>query len=458
MCDRVGVLYAGRLVEEGPVDTVLPIPRHPYTVGLLRCIPARRRPEGSVAGSTRSRASCRASARPLSAASSRDRCASGRRPLPDGGAAPLRARRPARRRCFYHDRAQTLPREHGGRPRVAGGRPRRGAPARVRLTWARCSSSTGHDVHALVGVQRGDLAGRDARARRRVGERQDDARAHAARDRRHRRRVPCELDGRDARPLRYQKRTTDDLRSLQIVFQNPDSALNRRHSVRRILRALDEEADRDQRLRGRTLALSELVEPVRITERYAHRRSRCSSPVASSSGSRSPGRSPATRSSSCATSRRRALDVSVQAAILNLLVELQDQKQRLVPVHQPRPRRRALHLRPDRGALPRSPDGAGRCRVVFGGPHHPYTEALLSAVPDDRRRRARAHPARGRHPERCEPAEWAASFHTRCPRKVGAICETTEPPLVEVEGGHLMRCHIPIDELRTLQRKETVEA
>jgi peptide/nickel transport system ATP-binding protein len=39
MCERVGVLYAGRLVEEGPVETVLHDPRHPYTVGLLRCIP-----------------------------------------------------------------------------------------------------------------------------------------------------------------------------------------------------------------------------------------------------------------------------------------------------------------------------------------------------------------------------------------------------------------------------------
>src|SRR5207244_1340136 len=39
MCERVGVLYAGRLVEEGMVDQVLGDPRHPYTVGLLRCIP-----------------------------------------------------------------------------------------------------------------------------------------------------------------------------------------------------------------------------------------------------------------------------------------------------------------------------------------------------------------------------------------------------------------------------------
>ena len=39
MCERVGVLYAGRLVEEGPVENILQDPRHPYTVGLIRCIP-----------------------------------------------------------------------------------------------------------------------------------------------------------------------------------------------------------------------------------------------------------------------------------------------------------------------------------------------------------------------------------------------------------------------------------
>src|SRR5579862_2493839 len=39
MCERVGVLYAGKLVEEGPVETILHDPRHPYTVGLIRCIP-----------------------------------------------------------------------------------------------------------------------------------------------------------------------------------------------------------------------------------------------------------------------------------------------------------------------------------------------------------------------------------------------------------------------------------
>jgi peptide/nickel transport system ATP-binding protein len=44
-------------------------------------------------------------------------------------------------------------------------------------------------------------------------------------------------------------------------------------------------------------------------------------------------------------------------------------------------------------------------------------------------------------------------FHTRCHRFLGKICEEVEPPLVEVEAGHQMRCHIPIEELRRMQVK-----
>jgi peptide/nickel transport system ATP-binding protein len=45
-------------------------------------------------------------------------------------------------------------------------------------------------------------------------------------------------------------------------------------------------------------------------------------------------------------------------------------------------------------------------------------------------------------------------FHTRCPRKLGTICEEQEPPLAEVEAGHLMSCHIPIEDLRAMQSSE----
>jgi peptide/nickel transport system ATP-binding protein len=48
MCDRVAVMYAGRLVEEGPVDAIFAEPRHPYTAALLRSIPARGRERGNL--------------------------------------------------------------------------------------------------------------------------------------------------------------------------------------------------------------------------------------------------------------------------------------------------------------------------------------------------------------------------------------------------------------------------
>jgi peptide/nickel transport system ATP-binding protein len=94
---------------------------------------------------------------------------------------------------------------------------------------------------------------------------------------------------------------------------------------------------------------------------------------------------------------------------------------------------------------------------VFDGPHHPYTEALLSAVPTiegggrDRIKLAGEIPSAASPPSGCV-------FHTRCHRKLGAICEQEQPPLVDVEEGHLMACHIPIEELRRLQAKDTVPA
>ena len=146
-----------------------------------------------------------------------------------------------------------------------------------------------------------------------------------------------------------------------------------------------------------------------------------------------------------------ALDVSVQAAILNLLVELQTNRgvaflfisHDLGVVRYLSHRIAVLYL----GRLME----LGPAEVVFEGPHHPYTEALLSAVPaidGDNRVRIKLE---GEIPSAASPPSGCV-FHTRCPRKLGAICETEEPPLAEAEPGHLMRCHIPIEELRVLQR------
>ena len=92
MCDRVGVLYAGRLVEEGPAEPVFDDPRHPYTVGLLRCLP-----RGGVR-KDRGRLDTIPGFLPqlgadLPACVFADRCALAERHLPHRGAAASTARR-----------------------------------------------------------------------------------------------------------------------------------------------------------------------------------------------------------------------------------------------------------------------------------------------------------------------------------------------------------------------------
>jgi peptide/nickel transport system ATP-binding protein len=93
----------------------------------------------------------------------------------------------------------------------------------------------------------------------------------------------------------------------------------------------------------------------------------------------------------------------------------------------------------------------GPAGIVFSGPHHPYTEALVSSVPsvgEDVRTRIRLS---GEIPSAANPPSGCV-FHTRCPRVLdGGICERLEPSLVEVAPGHFMRCHIGLEDLRRLQ-------
>jgi peptide/nickel transport system ATP-binding protein len=146
-----------------------------------------------------------------------------------------------------------------------------------------------------------------------------------------------------------------------------------------------------------------------------------------------------------------ALDVSVQAAILNLLADLQRREQATY-----------LFISHDLGVVRYLSDRivvlylgqvmqAGPAEAVFDGPHHPYTEALLSAVPQldgvvaDRIRLEGEIPSAASPPGGCV-------FHTRCPRRLpSGACETTAPPALDAGDGHSIRCHIPPDELRRLQ-------
>jgi peptide/nickel transport system ATP-binding protein len=446
MCERVGVLYAGRLVEEGPVDVILKDPRHPYTVGLLRCIPraGTRKDHGrldTIPGFLpmlgEELPGCVFADR---CALAEDICRSEEPPL-------YQLAEHHASRCHFHEQAQQLPREIPADLKEVVPVDRSGAPLVRVQDLAKVFHQHGHAIHALGGVSASIWAGETLGL---VGEsgsgKTTFARALLGLV------VPTggsvEVDGRTV-PPRLGQRSNEDVRSLQIVFQNPDSALNRRHTVRRILRrAL-------KKLAGLTGAdaearLLELLQSVRLAERYLTVR-----PNQLSGGlkqrvaiARAFAGDPRLVLCDEPTS---ALDVSVQAAILNLLVELQVERKVAY-----------LFISHDLGVVRYISDRIavlylgrlmefGPAETVFEGPHHPYTEALLSAVPtidgggQERIKLAGEIPSAASPPSGCV-------FHTRCHRKVGAICEEQEPPLIEVDQGHLMRCHIPIDELRQLQQ------
>jgi peptide/nickel transport system ATP-binding protein len=440
IADRVGVMYAGHMVEIAPTEELFSAPRHPYTRGLIAAIP---RLDGGPRSPHRLRGYLRRQELPEGCAfaprcdDAEASCASRRQALEAVG--PGRTVACQRWRSLAAaaaggagDEADKAGEDGASVLDVAGLTLRygkQGALARlsgrvppVVVRDASFSIKAG-ETFALVGESG---SGKSTIARAISGLLPPVAGSIA-------------FQGQALAPA-LAGRTPDQLRRIQYVFQNPDASLNPRARVAGILGrpiakylGLDEGAARSR--------IEDALREVRLDAGYARRY-----PDQLSGGERQR----------VAIARAlvaepmlllcdevlSALDVSVQANVLDLLRALKREtgvamlfiSHDLAVVRELADRVGVLF----RGTL----FEVGRTADVFTPPFHPYTHELLMAVPS-------AHLKRRRVPRRDAVALDGAgcAYAGRCPWQKGETCVTTPPPWREAGNGLRIRCHLSVDEL-----------
>ena len=260
------------------------------------------------------------------------------------------------------------------------------------------------------------------------------------------------LEGNEIQPS-ASMRKPKSLAAMQMVFQNPDSALNAAWTVRTILRRTIQKLTDVSKAEADS-KVDDLAQGMQLTPRHLGMR-----PRQLSGGlkqrvaiARAFAGDPDIVICDEPTS---ALDVSVQAAILNLLAKLQNDD-----------RTSYLFITHDIGVVRYLSDRIavmylgrimelGETDKMFDGPNHPYTEALLSAVPSVDGAAENRIPLDGDIPTPADPPSGCV-FHTRCHRVIEGLCEKTEPELIEISPGHSIKCHIPADELKVMQAERKV--
>lgn len=458
VCDRVGVLYAGELVEQAPVRSLFRAPRHPYTQGLLRCIPRvgdRKsdrtltpipgripvsRTEGCAfaprCGFAQTR--CSEDAPELREMDAHQvRCHFAEEIVFEGMGASKRFEQDTEQegeidlevtglKTYYAHRERSLKTFLGlEAPRFiravdgVGFQIAKGKTLGV-VGESGCGKST--LVRTLMGLERS-----------RGGE--------------------AYFKGFDLTRTVSQRDGTL-LKDLQMVFQNPDATLNPAYPVGdQIARAVRrfKTVPRDE-VRSEVVRL---LEAVRLDAAYYERY-----PQQLSGGEKQRvgiARAFASRPGLVLCDEPvSALDVSVQAAILNLLLEIQrDQGTTMI------------FIAHDLSVVRYFSDDVavmylgrvieiGPAEAIYTPPYHPYTEALLSAIPIPDPEVDQKHiRLEGSVPSALDPPGGCA-FHTRCPRRNllpngGQVCETEMPPTREFEHGHRILCHLTKESLMQLE-------
>ena len=467
--DQLCVMYAGQMVEKGPVADIFHNPRHPYTMGLLASVPRLGETKSdSVLEPIRGRVPPPAE-RPTDACIFAPRCDYATEKCREALPAMIEVSPDHVARCIYALEIDTRKRTRKKRQAVV--RKEAAAPPQgigkdlldfdsLKVYYPQESNS----VVSLVGLGEkkfvkavDDVSVRLAKGRTLgvVGE------SGCGKSTLVKGIIGLEpiTDG----AVRFlgiditqtvSERETNLIREMQMVFQNPDSTLNPSYSIgRQIARPIQrfKTVPRNQ-VKSEVLRL---LKAVRLGEHYYDRL-----PRQLSGGEKQRigiARALASRPDLIICDEPvSALDVSVQAAVINLLLEIQEMYGSSM-----------IFIAHDLSVVRYFSDDIavmylgqiveiGPAEAIYDPPYHPYTEALLSAVPipdpDAEQKEIRLG---GNVPSALNPPS-GCRFHTRCPRRKemlpdgGKICETEVPPWRKSQSGHRILCHIPLEDLERL--------
>ncbi len=467
VCNYVGVMYAGEMVERASVDAIYKHSLHPYTQGLMRCVPKLgATKESSIlypipgrvpAPKDRPKGACIFAPRCDYAT---DRCYNEHpklREIEPGHSA----------RCFYSEEidASAWRPPEGLVPDLKSVDERAGEAPIIRVegvkTYYEQESKSllslvgaGEKLYVkavdevslevppgrTLGVVGESGCGKSTLAKTIIGlESPTDGRA--------------EFLGFDI-TTPVSERDERLIQELQMVFQNPDSTMNPSYTVgRQIGRPLRRfKTVPSDEVRGEVVRL---LNAVRLDGSYYDRL-----PRQLSGGEKQRvgiARAFASRPNLVLCDEPvSALDVSVQAAVLNLLLEIQREHGLTM-----------MFIAHDLSVVRFFSDYVavmylghvvefGPAEAIYAPPYHPYTEALLSAVPIPDPKAEQKHiRLEGTVPSALEPPSGCV-FHTRCPRREmapdgGAICEREIPPWRYNTEQHRIYCHIPLEELRKME-------
>ena len=460
-CDRVFVMYSGEVVEEGTIKSLFTWPKHPYTHGLFSCIPLPTTDKNAA---------------PLQ---------------PIRGQLPLPFERP--KGCYFgprcdHFKKDLCDKDHFKMENVDGGvsdhrvrclrykeidhgmamiceEPKESPEIGKRVLnvdgmkkyYEVKDSSlmaliTGKSVRYVKANEELNFTAHESETVAIVGESGCGKSTFA--------KVLMGLEagtegeirhnGKDISDIEVRDRSAKQIRSLQMVFQNPFDTLNPSHTIggqlSRVIRQFGIETDK-KKIFDRVM---NLLDTVKLPRDFYFRK-----PRQLSGGQKQRigiARAFAGNPSIViADEPVSALDVSVAAAVTELLMDIQRKHKTTL-----------LFISHDLSVVRYLSDRIvvmylghilerGSTEEVFAPPYHPYTEALLSAVPiADPEITKRKIVLEGNLPSAMKPPE-GCPFCTRCHRRIGDICDYQPPQDQLVQDRHVIKCHIPIEELSKIK-------